>query len=181
MANILIVYGSTDGHTAKVAETIASTLNAAGHETAVHRGDRLPGGLDPAHFDGVIIGGSVHYNKFQDYLAAFIEKNLSVLNRKPSAFFAVSGASSSGEKGRREAKVFSDPFLRRLGWVPHNVEQIAGAFPFTRYSWWKRLMLGMIVRRGGGEGDTSKDYVYTDWERVQRFAADFAAALPTAS
>jgi menaquinone-dependent protoporphyrinogen IX oxidase len=30
------------------------------------------------------------------------------------------------------------------------------------------------MRHGGHETDTAQDYEYTDWEAVERFAADFA-------
>ncbi|MBL8644306.1 MAG: hypothetical protein JNK21_10265 [Rhodospirillaceae bacterium] len=177
MAHILIVYGTTDGHTAKVADTIAATLRQVGQNVTLHRGDALPPGLDAAAFDAIIVGASVHYGKYQSYIGKFIAKNLNALKQKPSAFFAVSGASSSGAQGRQEACTFSDPFLDGLGWRPARVEQIAGAFPFTRYGWWKRMMMRYIVRRAGGEAHTRKDYAYTDWERVTRFAHEFSSEL----
>lgn len=35
----------------------------------------------------------------------------------------------------------------------------------------------MIVRRQGGDTDTSCDYVYTDWDAVTGFAEDYVAAV----
>jgi len=175
MARILIVYGTTDGHTARVAEAIAMTVRKAGHETIVHPTDDLPDALDIESFNAIIVGASVHYGKFQRSVARFIRQHLTTLSKKPSAFFAVSGASSSGAQGREEARTFSDPFLKELNWAPRRIEQVAGAFPFTRYGWWKRMMMRYIVRRAGGEAHTRKDYAYTDWDRVSRFAEEFTA------
>jgi menaquinone-dependent protoporphyrinogen oxidase len=177
MAQILIVYGSTDGHTARVAEKIGTHLRGLGHAVALYQGDRVPQDIIVGNFDAYIVGASVHYGKFQPYIGTFIQKNLSLLQNKPSAFFAVSGASSSGALGRQEAKTFSTPFLEKLKWEPLRVEQIAGAFPFTRYAFWKRWMMQYIVRRAGGEAHARKDYAYTDWERVERFAVEFAALI----
>ena len=43
MAKILIVYGTTDGHTARIAESIAATLRVGGIEVNVVRaGERDP-------------------------------------------------------------------------------------------------------------------------------------------
>ncbi|MBL8628976.1 MAG: hypothetical protein JNM81_05070 [Rhodospirillaceae bacterium] len=177
MARILIIYGSTDGHTARVAEKIGAHLRGLGHAVTLYQGDRIPSGTDINAFDAYIVGGSVHYGKFQSYVGAFIRTHLKALKSKPSAFFAVSGASSSGAQGRIEAETFSTPFLAQLNWAPARIEQIAGAFPFTRYAFWKRWMMQYIVRRAGGEAHARKDYAYTDWERVERFALEFAASI----
>jgi menaquinone-dependent protoporphyrinogen oxidase len=34
-----------------------------------------------------------------------------------------------------------------------------------------------IVRMARGDTDTSRDYEYTDWSAVERFASEFAARL----
>jgi menaquinone-dependent protoporphyrinogen oxidase len=38
-------------------------------------------------------------------------------------------------------------------------------------------MMRLIAGAAGGDTDTSRDYEYTDWEAVERFAMDFAARL----
>jgi menaquinone-dependent protoporphyrinogen oxidase len=38
-------------------------------------------------------------------------------------------------------------------------------------------MMRLIVGFAGGDTDTSRDYDYTDWRAVGRFAAEFAAGL----
>ncbi len=35
-----------------------------------------------------------------------------------------------------------------------------------------------IAAKEGGETDTSRDFEYTDWDEVTRFAESFAGALP---
>jgi menaquinone-dependent protoporphyrinogen oxidase len=35
----------------------------------------------------------------------------------------------------------------------------------------------MIVSFSGGETDSSRDYEYTDWSAVERFARDFARRI----
>jgi menaquinone-dependent protoporphyrinogen oxidase len=41
-------------------------------------------------------------------------------------------------------------------------------------------MMRMIVGAAGGDTDTSRDYEYTDWPAVDRFAQEFAARLQPA-
>ena len=41
----------------------------------------------------------------------------------------------------------------------------------------KRWLLKMIVKRGVGDTDTSRNYVYKDWDAIDQFADDFAVWL----
>ena len=54
------------------------------------------------------------------------------------------------------------------------VAVVAGALPYTRYSPLTRWMMRRIVAKAKGDTDTSRDYEYTDWEAVRRFAGEFA-------
>jgi menaquinone-dependent protoporphyrinogen oxidase len=56
-------------------------------------------------------------------------------------------------------------------------ERFAGALKYTRYSWLKRMLMKHIAEKEGGDVDTSRDFEYTDWEQVTRFAERFFAAL----
>jgi len=62
-------------------------------------------------------------------------------------------------------------------WTPQHVANFAGALPYRKYPWPLRLMMRFIVSRAGGDTDTSRDYEYTDWNAVDRFAAEFAGRL----
>ena len=51
---------------------------------------------------------------------------------------------------------------------------VAGALPYTRYGWIKRMMMRRIVAKAGGDTDTSRDYEYTDWNDLRVSSRDFA-------
>jgi len=70
----------------------------------------------------------------------------------------------------RELKAIIDRFLAATGWQPDVVKIVAGALPYTRYNWFTRVAMKRIVRKAGGDTDTSRDYEYTDWDDVRRFA-----------
>ena len=57
----------------------------------------------------------------------------------------------------------------------------AGALRYPRYRWFDRIMIQFIMRMTGGETDTSKEVEYTDWEKVTRFAQDFAVTRQIAA
>jgi menaquinone-dependent protoporphyrinogen oxidase len=43
----------------------------------------------------------------------------------------------------------------------------AGALRYPRYRWYDRFMIRLIMKMTGGETDTRKEVVYTDWRRCQ--------------
>jgi menaquinone-dependent protoporphyrinogen oxidase len=48
---------------------------------------------------------------------------------------------------------------------------------YTRYGVLKRWAMRRIVAKAGGDTDTSRDYEYTNWDEVVRFARAFAEGL----
>lgn len=49
----------------------------------------------------------------------------------------------------------------------------AGALQYREYNFPTRTLMRLLMRRGGHPTDTSRDYEYTDWVAVDRFADDF--------
>ncbi|WP_433876215.1 hypothetical protein [Sinomonas atrocyanea] len=59
----------------------------------------------------------------------------------------------------------------------------SGGLPYTHMNFIMRHMMKKIVegKPGSMDTDTSRDYVYTEWDGVRRFAEDFAAQLEPAA
>lgn len=51
-----------------------------------------------------------------------------------------------------------------------QTEMIAGALMYSKYSLPLKWIMKRIARIAGEDTDTSKDYEYTDWKRVKRYA-----------
>jgi menaquinone-dependent protoporphyrinogen oxidase len=103
-----------------------------------------------------------------------VRAHAAALNGLPTAFLSVCLAVlEPGEKSRREVGRIMQRFLDRCGWHPTMTRQIAGALPYTRYGWLKRLMMKRIAAKAGGDVDASRDYEYTDWDDLRDFARDF--------
>jgi menaquinone-dependent protoporphyrinogen oxidase len=61
---------------------------------------------------------------------------------------------------------------------PDMTATIAGALKYSRYGFFKKRIMRNIVKKSGGkELDMSRDYEYTDWQQVDRFANDFLASI----
>jgi menaquinone-dependent protoporphyrinogen oxidase len=73
-----------------------------------------------------------------------------------------------------------DAFFVDTGWHPSRVKPIAGALLYQDYGLLKRLVMRIVAKRSGGDTDTSHDYVYTDWEALEKFAGELAEELEPA-
>jgi menaquinone-dependent protoporphyrinogen oxidase len=179
MARILIVYGTTEGHTAAIAGRMAETMRRDGHEVELRDSKEVRKQDVPAEYDGIIVGGSVHAGEHQSSLREFVKRNRDLLERTPSAFFSVSlTAADPDEEAASDAQAMVEKFASETGWHPKRVEKIAGALVYTQYNIFIRHLMKLIVKRQGRtELDTSRDYDFTDWEAVERFARDFARSL----
>jgi menaquinone-dependent protoporphyrinogen oxidase len=175
MTKILIGYGTTEGQTARIAEHIAEVTRSEGIEAqALDLRQLKDAQLDG--FDAVIVGGSIHMGKHEDYVVDFVRKNRPKLEHLPSAFFSVSLA-AHGDTANAEAYVAN--FEQATGWHPAQVGLFSGALLYRQYGFIKRLMMKKIVsdKPGGLSTDTSRDHVYTDWDEVKRFAEAFLQRL----
>ncbi|WP_440989135.1 flavodoxin domain-containing protein [Haloarchaeobius baliensis] len=181
MADFLVIYGTGEGQTAKVADAMRTDLRERGHEVTTYDVTAAPADLDVTAFDGILVGGSIHVGKHQDSVVAFAREHRDALETRPSAFFQVCLSSASEDTERRaEATGYIDSFVERSGWQPDLVASFAGALRFSEYGFLKRLMMKKIAAEATGDTDTSRDYEYTDWEAVDRFAVEFAALVEDA-
>ncbi len=177
MANILAVYGTSHGHTAKVVGRIAHTLIAHGHRVTVRRGNELRG-LRLDTFDAYLVAGSVLYGKHQSYLRDFVGENIGRLNACPSAFLSVCGALiGTWPQGPAEAEKYVAEFLNATGWQPRLKLSVAGDLPYTKYGPINRLVMRLISKRTGRPTDTSRDWEFTDWDAVRRFGEELAGLV----
>jgi menaquinone-dependent protoporphyrinogen oxidase len=181
MANVLIVYGTTEGQTAKIAQHIADAGRRLGHQVTVRHAPDIAG-TDVGGWDAVIVGGSVHEGRYQRAVSDFIEQHKDALASRPKAFFSVSLAAASHDpEERAEARRIALDFVARTRWEPQRTESFAGALKYTQYSWLKRKLMKHIAGKEGGDVDTSRDFEYTDWDAVTRFAEGFFGGLPAVS
>ena len=176
MARILVIYGTTDGQTAKIATALGRDLRSQGQVAdVIHAGDAAPG---PSDYDGVIVAASVHAGGYQRDLRRWVRRHVADLSHTPNAFVSVClGVLQHDPAVDRELAAIRERFVADTGWRPMTTKVVAGALPYTQYNWAKRLVLKRIVQKAGGDTDTSRDYEYTDWDDLRAFASTFAATV----
>jgi len=176
----LIVYGTHHGQSAQIAQHIAQVLQSAG-TTMLVNGMDVPRSLSPGEFDGVIVGGSVQFNRHQRFLSQFVREHRDALNAMPSAFFSVSGAGAGhSDAERAQANGYIAEFLRETGWHPTSAASFGGAIAYTRYNPILRLVMRRIAAQKGQPTDTSRDHSFTDWTHVERFTTAFLSTVAQA-
>jgi len=176
--DILIVYGSLEGQTEKIAERIAGILRLQCHQCIPLSSEHLRDDFQVRQFDAAIVGGSVQLGKFPSALTAFVTTHRDWLNETPSAFFTVCmGIHSKLPKSRQHAVQYGEHFLDQTGWHPELTETFAGAVKYTQYGFITRYIMKMISKHEGSSTDTTHDHEYTDWTKVVRFAEAFMSTV----
>ena len=173
----LIVYGTTEGHTAKVAAAMASTFEARGAAVTLQN-SAAPWTSDPADYSAVIVAASVHAGTYQRPVRRWVHTHYMALNQRPCAFISVCLAVlHRTPKVERDLEATLQRFFDETGWKPVESKIVAGALLYTKYPWWKRWMMRRIVAKAHGDVDTSRDYVYTDWDDLEEFVIRFEAGM----
>ena len=174
MARFLVLYGTTDGHTARIARAIGDALRVPGSEVDVIEAADASSSIWPHDYSGVVIAASVHAGGYQASVRSWVRAHASILQERPTAFVSVClGVLQRDPRVRRELDAMIDRFVKETGWVPTTTKMVAGALLYTRYNWIKRLVMKRIARNAGGDTDTARDYVYTDWSDLRAFAEGF--------
>jgi len=96
---LLLVYGTTEGQTQKVAQFVHDHLAREGHQTRVFNAiDSTAEAADPLEFDAVIIAASLHAGRYQSAVIDFVSKHVAAINARPNAFLSVSLAAASDDQ-----------------------------------------------------------------------------------
>jgi menaquinone-dependent protoporphyrinogen oxidase len=173
MSRILVLYGTSEGHTAKVAHHLADTLRAQGGEVDVV--DASASAPDPVSYAGVLVAASVHGGRYQKSVARWARTYAPALRGKPTAFVSVClGILQHEQRVQRDLAAIIERFVNATGWTPSMTTSVAGALPYTKYNWITRWIMRRMARAAGGDTDVSRDYEYTDWDQVESFARAFS-------
>jgi menaquinone-dependent protoporphyrinogen oxidase len=179
MTRALIIYGTTEGQTAKIAQHLAHAGRRLGHGVDVLKASEIPEGAALDGYSAVLVGGSLHEGRYQREVARFVEQHKRWLHdRRLSGFFSVSlGAASRHADEVADVERMMEAFGVVHGWLPDMTASFAGALKYTQYNWLKRALMRHVARNEGGSTDTTRDHEYTDWKQVDRFARRFFGEL----
>ncbi|HKF96821.1 MAG TPA: flavodoxin domain-containing protein [Steroidobacteraceae bacterium] len=174
---ILLVYGTNEGQTQKIAAFVADRLARCGHQVTTASASDAQTPPDPHRFEAVLVAASVHLGRYQPAVIDFVRRHHAAISARSNAFLSVSLSAAGRESDDRRGlqKCVAD-FVQATGWAPELVHHVAGAFRYTTYGFLTRCVMKYIAWRKGAPTDTHHDYELTDWEDVARFTERFAAA-----
>lgn len=164
----IILYLTTDGQTKKIAERLAVEIGDC--QLLSLREQAVVSATDFAQFDQIIIGASIRYGHFSPLLEQFIRQHSALLNSKKSAFFSVNLTARKPNRNTPETNTYTRKLLARIAWQPQQVAVFAGALFYPRYNFFDRTMIRFIMKITGGETDTTREFEFTDWQKVSEFA-----------
>ena len=173
MANILIIYSTTDGHTRSICERLTQLVEEYDHSVVLSWMSDEPD-IDLEPFDKVVIGASIRYGKHQPQVFEFIRKNQAVLESKPNAFFSVNVVARKPEKNQPDTNPYLQKFLKQIAWQPQNLAVFAGKIDYPRYGFIDRQMIRLIMWMTKGPTDTTATIEFTDWSKVEEFGRAIA-------
>jgi menaquinone-dependent protoporphyrinogen oxidase len=174
---VLIIYATTEGHTAKIGHYLAEVIAKRGLNVDLYNSADLPKRFTVTGYDRIFVAGSVHAGQYQDALARFAKKHIATLNKTHTMFVSVSLSAAGGKDEKEEARVCAWKFVTAVGWEPTVVLSVAGALRFTQYdflrSWMaKRVAAGRRLKASGTD-----DVEFTNWEALERAAGRFVSGI----
>ncbi|HVI33083.1 flavodoxin domain-containing protein [Phenylobacterium sp.] len=177
-APVLVVFGSTEGHTERLAGLAADRLRANGHAVSLVHAAQAERTLDPAGLAGVLVAASIHWGRYQASVTAFARANHAVLNALPCAFLSTSlsaaGVEQPDEVGLED---FVRTFENETLWTPRLVHHAGGAIRRSSYDYFKRLAVTLIARSRGDALAEGGEYDLTDYAALEEFLETFRTAV----
>jgi menaquinone-dependent protoporphyrinogen oxidase len=180
MKRIGVFYATREGHTRLVAERVTADLRARGFDAAATNVWDNVAKASLEVYWGAVLAASVHGGKHEREMVKFIKSHLRELNRMPTAFLSVTlseaGVERPGSTAEQRAQCNADVqlmmenFFKETGWRPKFTLPVAGALLYSRYNFVLRFVMKRIAKKMRAGTDTSRDYDYTDWPALDRFA-----------
>ena len=169
MANILILYSTTDGHTLEICRHLKQVIENNGNHVSLESVDDAAN-VDMEAFDKLVIGASIRYGKHSKQVYDLIKKNQQILDSKPNAFFSVNVVARKPEKNTPATNPYLKKFLKQIDWQPQQLAVFAGKLNYPIYSFWDRQIIRLIMWITKGPTDPETVIDFTDWNQVESFA-----------
>lgn len=167
---ILVCYATTEGQTRKICRFVADHLMDGGHSVellAADDGLAEACGVDLNRFDAAVLAGSVHVGRVQRALIEFASDLAEGFRQIPVLYLQVSlAAAGKDAEELAELERITEETVAQFGWTPAKVLQVAGAFRFSEYDFFKAWAMRWIASQHGQAVVPGEDREYTDWRAL---------------
>lgn len=168
MQRCLVCFGSTESQTHKIAEYLGYALYKRGVDATI---EACPTRIKVQNFDALVVGGAVEVGRLHPSVTSFIAKHRKHFERKSSFLFTVGLRPYLNYQQICEEEQKSREWMaQHYGWDPDGVANFDSALWYRRYGIYERWRMRNKARELGLDTDTRRNYEYTDWSAVDRFA-----------
>ena len=181
-----VFYATREGQSERVARRIATDLRERHVDADVANVKDLRGPIDWNGYQTAFVVASVHAGRHEKEMIAFVKQHKAELARLHASFLSLTlsqagaedrtAALAQREAARADALRMIGVFIGETGWRPWHSLPVAGALAYSKYNFIMKLIMKHIARKAGFEGDTSRDYEFTNWPAVDRFVSDAVSA-----
>lgn len=178
MKPVLIIYATREGQTRHIAEHVGAQLGAEKRAFEIVDAAHIPEGFSAAHYSTAIVGASLHMGNYEPEMVRFVKENLAELRLIRTLFLSVSlSEATAGDEhappdkraeAQADVKRTIDRFMEKTEWHPTHVAAVAGALMYSKYDVVTRFVMRQIAKSQGGPSDTTRDYEFTDWSRLDQ-------------
>jgi len=181
-----VFFATREGQTRKIAERIAADLRTHGMDVDLRDVRTIRTPIDWQSYTTVCLTASVHAGRHEREMIEFARRHRQELQRLGAVFLSVTLSEAGAEdrhatverreRSAADARRMIEVFVEQTGWKPGRSFPVAGALAYTQYNFLVRFFMKRIARAQGAPTDTSRDYEFTDWAALDRFADDVAAS-----
>ncbi len=171
MKNVLIIYWSHDGRTARISRRICEVIEAEGHKaTMMHVMEAEREGVDLDSYDIILLGCAIRYGEFNKQFVNFVNKNKAKLDAKPNSMFNITAIARNPEKATVAGNVYARKFLENNPWKPHEMKCFAGKVDYPNCGPVDGFLIRLIMMMTKGPTDKHSVNDFTNWDDVEAYA-----------
>jgi len=181
-----VFYATRERQSERVATHIAADLREHCIDADVVNVKDVRGSIDWNGYQAAFVVASVHAGHHEKEMIAFVKRHKRTLARLHASFLSLTlsqagaedrtAAFAQREAARADALRMIEVFIEETGWRPWHSLPVAGALAYSRYNFFMKLIMKRIAHKAGFDGDTSRDYEFTNWPVVDRFVSDAVSA-----
>ncbi len=160
----LIIYGSVEGQTRKIARFAAEKITEMGHEVEVIDADD-PAGIAFDGVEAVILAASVHQRRHPRNFEALITAQAADLAKAKTLLISVS-LNAAFPEGRDEAAEYLAEMEMRTNFKPDEEMLLGGAVRTAHYDYFAMQVLRHVIMRDKPFDPSVSDHEFTDWDAL---------------
>lgn len=171
--NVLIIYASIEGQTARIARFVAEELRKSGHQVELVNAHSTAA-ISLETVDKVILAAPVHERRHPKLFEALLVAQRRQLEARDTLLLSVS-LSAAFPEGIEEAQEYLTEMKMRTDFEPSAEMLVAGAIRAGEYDYFATQVLKHVVLRDRDYDAKDEEHEFTDWEALKAGLAAFMA------